>query len=220
MKATKLTFLLLGVPSVFFALEATAGILDQQNQANGGNGLVIANSQAVAQTFEVGFSGLLDRVEIALARNAVLPPEGLTLEVRSTQTDGSPMSSALASVPIYPVDISTSYQFLSLDLAPFEVVVTGGQVLALILHSSVEAQGGGIDPFAWGADAPGNYTRGAVFLDHGSGFLTASGWDVSFRTYVDTTIIPEPSILALSVIGVGTWICQRRCQRPEVQKNS
>lgn len=207
MKTTKLAFFLLGLPFACCSLEAAAGTLDQQNLASGGDGLIISRSQTVAQTFEVGLSGILDRFELELARNTVLPTEGLTLEVRRTLFDGSPMSSVLASVPISASNVSTSYQFLSIDFTQFDLEVTGGEMMALILRSNAEVQGSGIDPFAWCADAPGSYTRGAVYVDHGNGFLSASGWDVGFRTYV--TSVPEPSVLALALVGAGVLIYRR-----------
>lgn len=211
MKPIRLAFQLLVLPGALCSWEAVAGTLDQQYLPSGGDGLIVARSQTVAQTFEVGLSGLLDRVDISLARNAVLPAEGLILEIRSTLPDGSPMSSVLASEPISAADVSIGYQFLSIDFSQSGLLVSGGDTLALVLRSNAEVQGSGIDPFAWSAETPGGYTRGAVFTDQGSGFLSASGWDVGFQTYVDTTVVPEPSAIAILLVGAGALIYRRHC---------
>jgi hypothetical protein len=179
------------------------GTLDQQYLPSGGNGLIVQRSSTVAQTFEVGLSGVLNGVEVQLARNAAVLSEGMTLEIRSTLPDGSPASGVLASVPISAADLSTAFQFISIDLLSFALAVNGGDMFALVLRSDAVAQGGGIDPYAWGGEAPGGYSRGSVYLDCGTGFVQASGWDVGFRSYV----VPEPSSLALLLCGTTVLIC-------------
>jgi hypothetical protein len=184
------------------------GTLDQQYLPSSGNGLIVQRVSTVAQTFEVGLTGILDRVEVQLARNAVVPSEGMTLEIRSTLLDGSPAANVLASAPISAADLSTSFQFMSIDFLSFALEVNGGDMLALVLRSDAVAGGGGIDPFAWGGDGPGGYNRGSVYLDYGTGF-GPTAWDIGFKSYVDTTPVPEPSSLALLLAGVGLLLCIR-----------
>src|SRR4051794_36981149 len=89
----------------------TQGTLDQQYLPNGGDGLIVQRLSTVAQTFEVGMTGAFARVEVQLARNGILPLDGMTLEIRSTFPDGSPTANVLASAPIPAADVSTSFQF-------------------------------------------------------------------------------------------------------------
>ncbi|HOW68300.1 MAG TPA: PEP-CTERM sorting domain-containing protein [Candidatus Paceibacterota bacterium] len=179
----------------------TASTLDQQYAPTQRGGLPIDLTQTVVQTFEVGLSGVLDRIDMEIARSIVPAPEGLTFEVRSTLPDGSPASSVLAGIFILAESVSTSFQFISVDLKPFGLKVREGDVLAMVLRTDDGLREGGYDPFVWHGDAPGDYSRGTVYIDRGTGFGLLSGYDLGFRTYIDTTAIPEPSSLALLFSG-------------------
>jgi len=205
------------VPGAILALNSltwpvAAGTLDQEYLPSQASGLIIERSQTLAQTFEVGLTGTLDRIEVELARNTIAAPEGLTLEIRSTLADGSPSANVLAGIFIPGTDVPTEFQFMSFDLVPFGITVTGGDALALVLRSDAEPQGqvGGIDPFGWRGDAPGNYSRGTVYVDRGSGFGLASGWDFGFRTFVDTTAVPEPAGLPTLFCAAGVLLVRSR----------
>ena len=122
--------------------------------------------------------------------------------------DGSPSTTVLWSTSISPLDVSTSFQFISLDLPPAALNVNGGDLLTLVLRSDALAQGGGIDPYGWYGDTVAGYGQGTVFLDYGFGFMQTGGWDVGFRTYVDTTV-PEPSTWFLLLFGTGIMFFAR-----------
>lgn len=176
------------------ASAATTGFLDQYYEPTSlQSGIIVEDSQTVAQTFTVGLSGVLDRVEVELARNIPIPsPEGVTVEIRSTLPGGSPSSNVLASVFIPAADIWTSYQFIECDLTSFGLTVAEGDVLALVLSSDASYQLAN-NPFPWHGDVPGGYPRGAGYVDihtdeiH-TGFFETH-YDFGFRTYV----VPEPS---------------------------
>ncbi len=183
-----------------------AGMLDQEFLPASQSSLVIQQSQTVAQTFEVGLSGVLDRVDVEVGRYGALAG-GITLEVRSTLPGGLPADTVLASAFIAVSDITTSwpfYQSVELDLSSFDVRVAEGDLLAMVLSSGTP------DEFVWRGDHPGGYTRGQVYFDVGGGFLDLSGWDMGFRTYVDTTPIPEPTALSLLSLGALVLVSARR----------
>jgi hypothetical protein len=209
MRAMKISALRFGNAFALCSLvwSVTAATLDQRYMPSQEDGLTIDRSQTVAQTFEVGLSGALDRVEVELARNVSPGPDGMTLEIRATLPNGSPTTSALASVFVPAADVSTSFHFMDIDLGPFSLMVTQGERLAVVLRSDIDPQG---NPFVWRGDAPGGYTHGTVYIDRGTeGFGLLSGYDLGFRTYMDTTVIPEPSSLALLFSAAGVLIFRR-----------
>jgi len=184
------------------AWPASAATLDQQFLPDPGNGLIIERAQSVAQTFTVGLSGLLDRIDVNVARNAVAPPEGMTLEIRSTLPEGGLAPDVLASIFIPGADVPAVFQYMEFDVTSFALTVTAGDVLALVLKSDAVPPGGNVDPFAWAADEAGGYGGGRVYADVGSGFNPITGWDVGFRTFVQATTVPAPASLPLLVSGV------------------
>ncbi len=52
--------------------------------------------------------------------------------------------------------------------------------------------------------------RQARLHDSGTGFYSAGTWDMGFRTYVD---VPEPSTLALALLGAGLLSYSRKSHR-------
>jgi hypothetical protein len=166
-----------------------------------------------AQTFTVGIEGILSRVDVLVEKNGPFPE--LRLDVRPTM-DGLPIeddNAVLASVTVPLEAIPSPRAFLSFDVSSFRVLVSPGELLAIVLTGNARWYGvapgigtpGLVEVLAEPADDP--YPRGAAYFRRppeaptfdlpGGGRLVA---DLGFRTYVD--VIPEPPTLMLFGIGV------------------
>ena len=154
-----------------------------------------------AQTFTVGVTGTLAQVDVKII--PVGAPQDLVVEVRPT-VGGVPVESdtaVLASVRLPASGIPTSYGFLSVDVRPFAVPVTEGEVLAIVLRSD-----GFSGVYCWGGDVTDAYLAGQRFIRNpGTGWSAAGsvGVDLGFRTFVETssTAVPGPDGLLLFTIG-------------------
>jgi len=179
-------------------------VLDQEYAPSSfNNGIIIGLGQTVAQTFTVGIEGILDRVEVEIARDPFdVPADGVTLQIRPTEADGLPATTVLASVFIPALDIAPGPPvgpdvppFHSVDLRSFGIGVTEGEGLAIVLSSNARGIHGGIDPYEWVANGPGGYSRGTGAIDIlDGGFFPA--FDFPFRTFV-LADVPEPAGIAL-----------------------
>ena len=139
----------------------SAGFLDQSYTPVNNTGLIVELSQTVTQTFTVGASGNLTRVEVEVAKKPTppAPASDLFLDILGT-TGGLPSGPVLASHTFAVGDVPTAFTFLGFDLAGLGIAVTAGDVLAIRLTASVDGFTG-IDPYAWRGDAPGVMPRGA-----------------------------------------------------------
>jgi hypothetical protein len=180
-------------------------------------GAAVDYSQRRAQTFTVGQSGILDRVELQVWREDSLTAP-LIVEIRKTLAgSGAPDPSAgalLASVSmaayLFPTDKNTS-TYTGVDLNAQSFAVSAGDVLALVATSATPtypkwylwttSDSGGTPP------AP-QYTRGMAF----NALLAPWTWDVrasqdsGFRTFVT---VPEPSGILLCLAGIATLMVWR-----------
>jgi hypothetical protein len=194
----------------------SAGTLDQEHVVIPNNfGAAIDAGGGRVQTFTVGQTGLLDRLELQLWRNAnVTAP--LSVQLRRTLPSGAPDVSAsglLVSLSLAPAAVPTTpfiTTFTGLDLdRPFPVAA--GDQLALHL-SSTTPDGAW---YLWAtaeADAtpPGpQYPRGqSWFQSTASGPFTASPTqDSGFRTFV---AIPEPTALGIAASAALLLLRRRR----------
>jgi hypothetical protein len=143
------------------------------------NGLEVTSSQPVTQTFTVGITGQLTRIEIArIAQHRGTPTQPLQVDLVTTAA-GVPTTTVLASITVQPASVSGSIGPLQLDLRPFAVQVQQGQVLGIALSSNAVP---GTQTYAWWGEAPGGpYAGGQVFIQ-----LTAAlpAWDLAFQTWV------------------------------------
>src|SRR5690242_10397212 len=90
------------VPSLMLAFllsesrlpQAIGGTLDQNHEINPVSAaLTVSNTQDLAQTFAVGITGLLDRVDVQVTRDNS-PTGPLTVQLRKTLSTGFPDDTA------------------------------------------------------------------------------------------------------------------------------
>lgn len=167
-----------------------------------------------AQTFTVGLTGLLTRIDIQVRHSDEGPPAApLLFDIRRTTATGAPVeddsgSDVLASrtlsaaaIPSEPLTLAIT----TIDLTSFSIFVEAGDVLAIALRSE---------------DSRGYSTTG-IFQTYADGSMffrfETGGWerdlarrDFGFRTFVDTAIqnpnppaVPEPTTLALLATGLA-----------------
>lgn len=168
------------------------------------------------QTFTVGVSGTLTRVELALAPGSnTQPSDEITVDVRPTDIDGIPLVdnlSILGYVTVQANALSTlthgvNYDVNSFDLSGDSIQVTSGEVLAIVVSTATPT-----DPdrgFQFFSDAAGSYTGGQSYRRSGptSSWIAESTFDWGFVTYV-----PEPqytSVAALTTLGAVSWFRRR-----------
>ena len=215
---------------LLFSGSVAAGII--QDQSSGGpagftstrclgcNGSIFD----IAQTFTVGQDGILAQVDIYnvylnLSNGGSSTGNPLLFDIRNTTSGELPVadnSLALATLQMLATSMPTSAfsPKMVFDLRSFNLNVNAGDVLSLVLRSNNNV-------FAFGTSANNAYSGGqyaqrfsanAEFPD----FIASSfpdGTDLSFSTYVDVSAVPEPSVIALFVLGLfGMFFTRRRCQ--------
>jgi hypothetical protein len=189
-------------------------------------GAAVDTTQRWAQTFIVGQSGILDRVELQISKESN-PTAPLLVEIRKTLAgSGAPDPSAsalLASVSmsssLFPTGQSTSI-YTGVDLNAQSFAVSEGDVLAIVATSATAtypkwylwttSDSGGKPP------AP-QYTRGMAFYAHASSWTWTAdvSADSGFRTYVT---VPEPPGIVLCLAGMAALaVCRWRKRRARPQ---
>lgn len=219
-----LSRLLLSLGSCLLAHAALAGageLLDQANAINtaGGAGLTpVSDLSMRAQTFTVGQSGLLTRVDLQIARLQLgtqnLTTRDLTFQVTRPLSSTVPVSAPLATFTLYPAQVPSTMELLSwvtFDLSASPLSVTSGEVFSLLLSSdqsyASQAYYEWVVTPATGVDF---YTRGAGWQRNNATdpwFNSPPSTDYGFRTYV--TAVPEPAALALLGLGALAWHWRR-----------
>lgn len=184
---------------------ARADVLDQSFLGPGTQASVDVNTSfARAQTFTVGATGTLSRIELILASSNTTVSDEMTIDLRPTDESGVPLpdaASALATRTIAgdvlggTLDENAPYE---LDFSSFAIPVTAGQQLAIVARSNVPFAAG--RQFAWAARlvAGEGYAGGAAWIGTPAWALQSGGdggVDLEFETYVE---VPEPAGAALS----------------------
>lgn len=167
-----------------------------------------------AQTFTVGITGTLCKIEFPRWMIWESNPPELTWEVITTSSDGYPSNNVLASgVTAVPASDNDP---ITINIGASErLFVMCGQRLAISLEvarlpenvgSGCEIAGSYI--ICW----PEGYQSGALFNKYASGeWIEDNGSDLFFKTYVEP--VPEPSsILTLlsGIAGFGGLALRRR----------
>jgi len=162
-----------------------------------------------AQTFTVGITGILSRVEIRVFNRDLVATQPLIIDIRTvvggvpTEANFGPNilethSVAAALVP------TTQFGFVGVDLAG--IAVTAGDVLAIAARTTDPAN----FSFIWGATNTDLYAGGAQYnrvtgVPYG---LNDGVRDLNFRTFVE---VPAPGALLILGIGlVGVGIARRK----------
>jgi hypothetical protein len=197
-----------------------AGVLDQEYvvQPDGYAGFIDSDGGR-AQTFTVGRTGQLDRLELQVARSSMVS-KPLVVEFRRTLPGGVPdfgtsalrasLSLTPTSVPASPVTAFTT-DFLRVDLGTQAFDVTAGEELAIVL-SSTAPDNTGLDWYSWATSNPDatppapQYRGGEVYWELGppGPQMPARNQDSGFRTFV----VPEPTALGLAA-GIMLILCRR-----------
>ena len=172
-----------------------------------------------AQTFTVGVSGVLTSIELELGGLFFDPdpPGNFSLDLLTTDAEGVPTLNSLATIisPLASLPAS-SYSWIGFDFSSFNLDVTAGEVLAieigipdpLVVDNFIP----GISWLGSSSGFPPTYAYGdAYYLAEDSNFVTLKSsfsfdtpdeMDLVFKTYVDTTSVPEPSTIVLLGLGL------------------
>lgn len=161
---------------------ASAGDLDQQQAlAPGARG--ITSTQSGAQTFTAGRTGLLDQVDLNLAKGG--SPVNLTVELRDVAA-GVPGDQVLAtaSVPASGVPLTAAHAFVAIPF-PVPGSVTAGTQYAIVAYTAAS----GVNYYYWwDGGPPSPYAGGVEFLALSSPpvapWTSQAAIDFAFKTYV------------------------------------
>lgn len=161
---------------------SNGGIVDQTYAvASGAGGLEVTQAQPTTQTFTVGVTGQLVRIDIPEVKQYdCTPVEDLRIKLVAT-SGGAPTTTVLATVSLEPSEVppfTGPFGEVHLDLSAYGIQVTPGDVLGIRVETDAPSSGCN---YAWNGDAPGTYAGGATFI----GSSTTPGVrDMSFRTLV------------------------------------
>jgi hypothetical protein len=170
---------------------------------------------ALAQTFTVGLSGHLSRIDLGVARLDDLDDADLTIEISRT-TNGVPdisdqLSTRVISAEQVPIVDGTAFLHplfdLSVDVLSDRISVAPGDVLAVWIKSQTTDGFG----YSWRTTYIGvTYPGGTSYIYDYRGDLINLGntfEDFEFRTFVST---PEPSSFILSGLALSLFTVGRR----------
>lgn len=174
----------------------------------------------LGQSFTVGVTGLLDRVEIQVGRQTD-PTAPLVIEIRRASPAGHPdhgpgglLATVVADESFFPV---TNYadRMTGFDLGAQAVPVVAGEHLAIVLRSDT-----GFDPgqlYLWATDTTNGYAGGVASLrdTHGDETNIDLIQDSGFRTFVSP--VPEPSA-ALALFAVAACAAGRCRKLPGAER--
>jgi hypothetical protein len=191
-----------------------APALDQEFAPAVVNGYATLDDQTRAQTFTVGAAGLLSQFEVLISASS---GNSWLFEIHSTVA-GAPVlgSAALASGTI-TYGANEDPTFYGADISAFGIIVSPGDVLAIV----APGKGGGSSDSWWtGSNSGDLYAGGQYYTTFYTGsppvvsseYSLQSGWDLGFRTYVDSggaAPIPAPGAVLLASVGLAC-IASRR----------
>jgi hypothetical protein len=172
---------------LFEGIAQATPILDQQNAPSGNfAALTVANDRTQIQTFTVGVTGVLTRIDVQVSRETQTV-EDLVLSLWSTDVTGLPKDLlATVSVPPSTIDLPFPRPFVTFDLSAEEVDVFEGELLAIALNSNAPNNPPSfLERYLW--EIGGQYDRGTAYTRIGSS-LPAHSDDFHFRTYVNPVI--------------------------------
>jgi hypothetical protein len=207
-------------------------VLDQQMgwvSTNHSGAAAINSEYTIAQTFTVGVTGTLSRIDLPLWRS-----QGLTGELKFQLlpvTAGRPDAFALHPQVEIDIDVATLPEdgaaglppvpsVTSFDLSAYGIPVQPGDQWAIYL-SREEATNSGPPWVTWTIGKPdAGYAAGGSFLrnvpdeglpDGPDGWEDWSHMDMMFSTFV---LVPEPASYALAALGMIGLLAFRRRKTP------
>lgn len=166
-----------------------------------------------SQNLTVGLTGKLTEVDFQLLH--LSGTADLTVTV-ARGIVGMPGYAVLGTFQILNADVPQAADIaagglLSVDVSSLNAIVHAGEVLSLGITSDTSAFGNSSFGWVFGEiDADGNtfnitdYAAGynQISQDGGATWM-ASGVDRTFRTWVDTSFVPEPASWAMMIAGFG-----------------
>jgi hypothetical protein len=176
---------------------ARAGELDQQ-QPNFGKTAFIGGATQQSQTFTAGKTGLLDRIDLGVHKDASCGPGAnpLHVEIRSATND-LPDAITLATVDVPSETVPSSAQFFAVPF-PAPASISAGSSYAIVLSMpasrrchptpTTTIRGG----YIWGALGPYDLGRRARSDDSGATF-NFDDYDAAFKTYIAPAATPSPT---------------------------
>jgi hypothetical protein len=195
---------------------AAAGDLDQQ-QILGPGARGITSTQSGAQTFTAGRTGLLDQVDLNLAKGG--SPVDLTVELRDVAA-GEPGTQVLAaaSVPASSVPLTAAHAFVSIPFA-VPASVTAGTQYAIVAYTAAS----GVNYYYWwDGGPPSPYAGGVEFLAPTS--PPVAPWtpqatiDFAFKTYVAPPVTPPASTPATGLRAAALHKCKKKPTKQKRRK--
>ncbi len=158
-----------------------------------------------SQTFTVGLTGTLTSVDVRIFKDSSSVTDALLFDIRTTSggapTEADMGANILASVSIAASSVSTTSSLFNVDLTGFGLSVTTGDVLAIALRSDDPVSGA----YRWQGTLASGYSDGSAFLRVGGTWGNSGNTrgDLNFRTFVEPTGVPEPSVLFLLGSGLA-----------------
>ena len=164
-------------------------------------------SQSLAQTFTVGVSGRLVRVDVKIGgfggpTQPILADVRRTVNGRPIENDADVLARVTLPQPVVPLSPNPA-GYVSIDVSSVFIPVGAGDVLAVVLWSGEQ-----VGSYGWqGAStvtppASPLYPRGAQFFRNTNNptWGTADISDMGFRTFVDTS--PQPDDQTAPVLAL------------------
>lgn len=147
-----------------------------------------------AQTFTVGLDGTLEAFDFYLLKGPHgTITEDLIIEIRPTVAGAPSPSSVLATVTIPPSAVTSSFQYIHVDVSSFGIEVAAGDVLAVSMRSD--------DPigYTWYGlmDGLATYAGGQAYARNVSNpdiSWVPVTWDLLFRSYVSAGSLESPTV--------------------------
>jgi len=157
-----------------------------------------------AQTFTVGVTGTLTRIDILVAQMFGVQPQDLDVTIFDTIAGAphlpltAPFHIPAASVPIVAHPSSfDSYAYLS---ATFALPVTTGDVLAIVVSTGSSSQ------YYWAGVYGGGYPRGQLYATTSNTWSPSGTEDQAFRTFVAASGPPVANAGSNRTVRSGTTV--------------
>lgn len=208
------------VPAVLIAglslspVQATV-VLDQ-SQTTAGFVNFLTSTSSIGQSFTVGVSGILDRIDVHLRKT--FPAQGpetdydIQLSLQSLSgglPDGISLATATIDGSTLPAAGAAVSPYTSFDLSAAAISVTAGDMFAFVLTGLGAGSSADWNLFTSGSNE-NPYADGAKLSFAGSSWSTTNA-DAEFQTFVNDEVsgpiaVPAPGmavIFGLSLAGLG-----------------